>query len=195
MPGLLETQQPTQPTPPTSGALKRIAEDTERKLAEKNPEMKETYDSIVMAGMKAMWDDDGTNQQMTEYLQMVKQDPSKAAQLVAHGIMKLLSYILPESGLSKEEFMGPSTYAAIIFMTQVLEYLHKQMGLPIDNELIAQTTKAISQGLFELYDITPEQIDEAMTRQSQQEKGGPPSAPQQSPQQPAPAAPAPGGNT
>ena len=177
-PGLLNSALDA---PPVSGQLKQIAEKVEASV---KPEMRETYDRIVAAGMQAMWGDDATHNMMVEYLQTVKQDPSQLVKVVAHGVIKLVSIVLNQSGLSKEEFMGPSAPAALLFMTQVLEYLQKKMGLPIDASVIDQTTKAVAQGLFELYDVTPEQIDEAMTQQGKSPSDGgmiqqpPPSQPE-----------------
>lgn len=149
---------------PAGGELKQIAEKIEAAV---RPEDKELYERILTAGMQAMWDNDETHAEMMQYLEPIKQNPSQLVQLVSHGIIKLISIVWNQSGLPQEQFMAPSASAAIVLMAQALEFVQKKMGVPIDNETIAACAKAVVQGLFELYNVTPEQIDQAMTQREQ----------------------------
>ena len=178
--------------------LKQVADKVEKTV---KPEHRHTYDAIIVAGMKLMWGSPETHQMMVEYLQEAKHDPRQIPKIVAHGIIKMLSIILQErvkaiqddaeKQRAVQDFMGPSAPAAIVLMTQALTFLQKKMGVPIDRAVVDQTTKAVTQGIFELYDVTPEMIDQAMTQQGQQ--GQAPAQPAQDQAGQVPAQPAVGG--
>lgn len=144
---------------PQSDLLKRVADKVEKTV---KPEDRQTYDAIVVSGMKLMWGNPKTHQQMVEYLQEAKQNPASLPQAVAHGLMWAMAIILKESKIPLEQFIGPSAPASIVLMTQALDYVQKKLGVPVNQAVVDQCTKAITQGLFELYDVPPEQIDQAI---------------------------------
>lgn len=164
--------------PSIDDTLRTIADKMERSV---RPEDHALYDAIIVAGMKLMWGNPGTHAMMLDYLRRASDDPRQLPQLVAHGITKMLSIILherlkdlPEPDRREQaihDFMGPSAAAAIVFMTQVLQFIHKRMGVPINRDAIDQTTRAVGQGVFELYGITPDMVQRA--RLSSMEGGRP----------------------
>lgn len=102
------------------------------------------YTAILAAGLKAMFSDK-TFPLMKEYLASIK-SPQDIPQVVAHGIIKLLSLLFNESqGKLQIEASGP---ASIVLMTHALDYVEDVMKMPIDADTLAQTTQLVNQGLM-----------------------------------------------
>jgi hypothetical protein len=104
------------------------------------------FDSIMAAGMKAMFSDK-TFPKMQEYVGTIK-DPSEIPTKVAHGISKVMSILM---NMSKGHMpMEPSGAAAQSLMTHALDYLQTVKKIPIDKDTLAATTKATNQGMMTL---------------------------------------------
>ncbi len=102
------------------------------------------YNQILAAGLKAMFSDK-TFPMMKEYLASIK-SPQDIPQVVAHGIIKLLSIVFNASqGKLQLEASGP---ASIVLMTHALDYVEERMRMPIDATILAETTKAVNQRLM-----------------------------------------------
>lgn len=102
------------------------------------------YNQILAAGLKAMFSDK-TFPMMKAYLASIK-SPQDIPNVVAHGIIKLLSIVFNASqGKLQLEASGP---ASIVLMTHALDYVEERMRMPIDATILAETTKAVNQGLM-----------------------------------------------
>jgi hypothetical protein len=115
------------------------------------------------------------DQERESYLARI-QSESDIPQLVAHGIVKLFSIVQNESKM--KDMMPAAVPACLTLMAQVLEYLEKKLRLQLSDDVIAKTTSMIKDGIFALYKITPEMIEQV------RQKGGqaaPPAAPQAAP--------------
>jgi len=104
------------------------------------------YHAIVAAGLKAMFADK-TFPLMKQYLASIK-SPQDIPQVVAHGIVKLLSVLLNES--QGKMPLEPSIPAAIVLMTHALDYIEEVMKMPIDANTIASATDLVNKGMLHL---------------------------------------------
>ena len=123
-----------------SSLLKRTMEKAEASLP---PKYQRGYHAIMAAGLKLMFDR-GTFRYTEEYLRSVK-SPQDVPRIVAHGIVKLISMIF--NSTKGRMPLEPSGTAAIVLMCHALEYVEREMQLPITPGLLAQTTHLVSQGL------------------------------------------------
>lgn len=114
------------------------------------------YNQILAAGLKAMFSDK-TFPMMKEYLASIK-SPQDIPNVVAHGIIKLLSIVFNASqGKMQLEASGP---ASIVLMTHALDYVEERMRMPIDATILAETTKAVNQGLMHFLKQATQMSDE-----------------------------------
>lgn len=141
--------------------LRAIAQRVESTI---KPEMKKEYQACIVAGMKLMWSPK-THQMMLDYLKLIK-TPEDIPKIIGHGIVKMASIIVNKSG--RQDMMPGIAPASIVLMTHALEFVEKKLGMDITKEIADATTKAVSQGIFEMYKITPEQIDQAVQKRSGQ---------------------------
>lgn len=104
------------------------------------------YDSIMAAGLKLMFSEQ-TFPKMQEYvnsIQSLEDVPGK----IAHGVAKVMSILMDQS--KGKLPMEPAGAAAQTLMTHALDYVQKVKGMPIDNNVVAATTKATNQGIMQL---------------------------------------------
>jgi hypothetical protein len=135
------------------------------------PEYRQNYEQIVTAGMKLMWSQQ-FDQQREGYLDRI-QSESDVPKLVAHGIVKVFSIIQNESNM--KDMMPAAVPACLTLMAQILEYVEKKKRMPMTSDLIAQTTSLVKDGIFALYKITPDVIEQV------RQKTGGQAAPAQAP--------------
>lgn len=139
--------------------LRAIAQRVESTV---KPEMKKEYEACLVAGMKLMWSPK-TNQMMVEYLQLIKA-PQDIPKIIGHGIVKMASIIVNKSG--RQDMIPGIAPASVVLMTHALEFVEKRLGMDITKEIADETTKLVSQGIFEMYKISPEQIDQVIQKRS-----------------------------
>lgn len=136
------------------------------------PEYRKNYEQIVTAGMKLIWSQQ-FDQERESYLDRIN-GIEDVPPLVAHGVVKVFSIIQNESNTGQ---MQPAAVpASITLMAQVLEYIEKKMRLRMTEDVIAKTTALVKDGIFSLYKITPDVIEQV------RQKGGGQPAPTPQPQ-------------
>lgn len=109
-------------------------------------EYRRGYHATMAAGMKLMFSEQ-TFPMMKEYTDQI-QSAEQIPEAVGHGIVKAMSILMNESKGRLPIETAPS--AAQGLMTQALEYLQKVKGIPITNDVVAATTKAVNQGMMQL---------------------------------------------
>jgi hypothetical protein len=150
------------------------------------------YNQIVAAGLKAMFSEK-TFPMMKEYLATIK-GPQDIPNVIAHGIIKLLSLVFNASqGKLQIEASGP---ACIVLMTHALDYVEDVMKITITPDILAQSTQLVNQGLMHFLKQATKMSDEDFN-QIMQGRGKELAAAKQTPTtpssgQPAPALPAQG---
>ena len=129
------------------------------------PKYQRGYHAIMAAGLKMMFDQ-GTFKYTEEYLRSIK-SPQDVPKIVAHGVVKLISLIF--NSTKGKMPLEPSGTAAIVLMCHALEYVEREMKLPITPDLLAQTTHMVSQGLAlflkQATKMSDEDFQRAMTPQ------------------------------
>jgi hypothetical protein len=175
MPGLITQALPTDATPSpgarppdettapgtaeASGLLAQIERQIEEKLP---PRLKQAYLAIVVAGRQMMFSD-RTHPIMEKYMGNIK-GPDDVPKIVAHGLIKMLAELHKQS--QGKMSMEASAPAAVTLMTYALKYVDGQLGIPVTKSMIDETTTATITGLFALWNVKPEQIQEALQGQS-----------------------------
>lgn len=153
--------------------LVQVKREMEAKIP---PELQDGYQRILVAGMKLMYSKE-TAKYAADYLKQVKAANNDPA-MIAHGIIKLLEIVRRES---QGKMSVPAAYpAAIVLMCYALEDMEKMLGAKITPELIAQTTRAVTAGYFALFQITQEQIKQAI-KTGTPKPGAAPAAPSAAP--------------
>lgn len=158
MPGMIEKVR--------DPLLRQTVKNVERSL---NPRTRGSYDSTVSAGMTLMWSQK-FDQERESFLAMIK-GPDDVPRIVAKGIVKVISIIQNEIKNAKEPIPA-AVPAALVLMCQILEYVEKKRGIDITPNIVDRTTHLVNQGIFALYNITPEVIQAIQSRK----KGGAPQA-------------------
>lgn len=126
------------------------------------------FKSIMAAGLKMMFSDK-TFPEMQQYVESLK-SPDQIAPMVSHGITKAMSLLI---NVSKGKMpMEPMGAAAQSLMIDALQYVEKQKGMPISNDILAQTTKMTNQGVMHLLQqysgLNPQQFEQVMRGQGKQ---------------------------
>ncbi len=128
------------------------------------PEYQRDIMAIVVAGRQLMFSQQ-THGQVDQYLNLIK-GPQDVPMIVAHGILKSISIIAKES---RGKMSRPASIAAaLLLMCAALRFLQNTRGITIDKGTIDATTIAITRGLFKLYNLTPQRVQQAVA----QLKGG-----------------------
>lgn len=175
MAGLLESSAQA-PSKLANPELQQIEAGIESKVP---PELKGKYNSIVVAGMRVMFDK-STAQYLEEHLSS-SQDVVKT---ISDDIPKLLVLIFRESGLSKPavskedeeqqvQFIGAAMLAGRTLMCQALDYAEKTDRIAVTTEIIDQCTAALSVSMPAAFGITKEM----MAKQVGVKGGAQPAAP------------------
>lgn len=109
-------------------------------------EQKRGYNATMAAGMKLMFSEQ-TFPEAKQYMDQI-QSPDQIPDAIAHGIVKGMSILMNQS--KGRLPIESSAAAAQGLMTQALEYLQQVKGMPVTNDVLAQTVKAVNQGMMQL---------------------------------------------
>src|SRR5574340_720720 len=153
--------------------LRQVIQSVEKTLA---PDMQQNYQATVVAGMKLIWSAQ-FDAERERFLSLIK-GPQDVPKIVSKGIVKVISLIQNE--LKTSEPIPTAVPAAITLMAQVLEYLEKKLRINIQTNIVDITTHLIKEGIFALFNITPEVLQSLANRKGGQAppQGQPPDAAQ-----------------
>lgn len=148
----------------------QLLADTKKKLeASVPPQLKDTYDRIIVAGMKLMWSDQ-THKEMVSYLERI-QSPKDVPQIIAHGIAKLIQILIREGNIKpkiEDPFYPASILAAQVLCIDALQYVEQKKKIAIDQALLAETHKLLMAGMFKMYGITEDLMRKVLAHTQQQ---------------------------
>lgn len=155
--------------------MKNLLDATKKKIEASVPEQyRKTFHAIVTNGMKLMWSDE-THQNMKAYIQSSIQSAEDVPFAVAKGLRGVIRIILDASPAKKDDpndpFYAASYPAALVLMCDALEYVEKAKRIPVDEEMIANSTKAVVAELNNFYGIHKEQLQAAMGAAKQKAEG------------------------
>ena len=134
--------------------LDKIEQGIEAKL---KPEDKSSYDRIVLAGTKIMFDQQ-THGMMIEILQGSGDLPSK----VAGGITRLIGLLYQASKHTMP--MQAVIPAAITLMVKALDFAERGMGQQLNAAIIAESAKQTSAAILQQFGVTPEKIQSLLVQ-------------------------------
>jgi hypothetical protein len=167
----MDSAEQAQPAPTemaTSGnkamgpLLQKVVDQIEEKVPE---ESKEAYSRLVTAGLKIMFDPaTHANMQLVKNPNSVKDLPNTVSTGIA-GLMYLM-YMQSNKKLDRVALV----YAGIVLMCHALDFAERSLGATITPQIVADTTKRLTDHIFQRLGITPEQIMEA-ARYGAQQKG------------------------
>ena len=143
--------------------LEKIISGIEEKI---KPEDKSSYDRIVLAGTKILFDQK-THGKMIEILQGHGDLPSK----IADGITRLIGLLYQASENTMP--MQAVIPAAITLMVKALDFAERGMGQKLDKDIIAECTKQTSAAVLQQFGVTPEKIQSFLSSQGQPQEPQP----------------------
>lgn len=149
----------------------QLLTETKKKLeASVPPKLKDTYDRIIVTGMKLMWSDQ-THKEMVSYLDRIT-SPEDVPNLIAHGIAKVIQILIREGNIKpklEDPFYPASMIAAQVLCMDALQYVEQKKKIVIDQALLAETHKLLMAGLFKMYGITEDLMRKALAQRQQQQ--------------------------
>lgn len=153
-----------------------LLDATKKKIEKSVPEQyKKTFYAIVTNGMKLMWSEQ-THQNMKAYIQSSIQNAEDVPFAVAQGIRGVIRIVLEASPAKKDDpndpFYAASYPAALVLMCDALEYIEKAKQVPVNEQVIADSTKAVVAELNNFYGIHKEQLQSTMGAARQKVEGG-----------------------
>jgi hypothetical protein len=123
------------------------------------PENKRAYDNTVLAGKKILFDP-----KTHSHMQLIANPESQKDPVgtISNGVAGLIWIMYRESKNS----MLPEVMimAGITLMCDVLDFAERGLNIKIDNQMVAATTKGLTDSLFSKLKITPEQMREAVKK-------------------------------
>lgn len=146
--------------------LQQIEQGIEQQVP---PEMKQMYESIVLAGMKVMFSKDTASlmdQQLDASGDMVAN--------IADGISMLIMIVFNEAQQPPEQFIPAAGLASITLMCHALDYAEQTRGLKVDEQFVADCTKATTMKVLERFGITQDQVGQVIAAGQQQGGAQPP---------------------
>lgn len=141
--------------------LRQIEQGVEAKVP---PELKQMYMSIVVAGMRVMFDKGSA-----QYMQTKLSNASTVVQTVSADIPKLLLLVSRESKMDKTKddqqrakFIGAAMLAGRTLMCQALDYAEQIGGVTMTKDMIDQCTAALNIGMPAAFGITKDMMSQQM---------------------------------
>lgn len=143
--------------------MNQLLEQTKRDILQKSPQLRPVIDKIVKAGQEVMFSEQ-TRGMLTKQL-----SNGINAEAIGAGIAKLMGILFNQSKNTMPfEAMAP---AATVLMCDALQFLEDAGAVKVDAKLLADTMKAMSSGLLQLFDVTPEKL-QGMVNKAQTQKPG-----------------------
>jgi len=130
----------------------------EQGITEKvTPENREAFQKAIIAGGKIMFDP-----KTHAHMEIVKnpaarKEPVKTVALGVSGLMWVM-FMQSKRTMPIEVLIMAGT----VLMTKAIDFVERGIGIPFDNDMIAQCTKILAESLFNKLGITPEQLNEAI---------------------------------
>lgn len=145
--------------------LKQVEDGIEKAVP---PEHQKMYQSIMVAGMNVMFSKE-TSQLLDQQLAVSNDIVTN----ISDGIAKLIMIIFNESKQSVDDFAPAMGLASISLMAQALDYAEQAKGIKVDEQIIADCTKATMQKVLARFGIQQNQVDQVIAA-GQQQNSAPP---------------------
>lgn len=131
------------------------------------PELRNTYQRIILAGEKVMYSPQ-THQMM---LKQMKSNPNPA-EAAGEGIAKLFAILLKESKGTLN--MKAAIPAMTVLLCEALGFMEEAGMVQVTDQLLADATREMGSAVLQVMGITPDKLRTMMAQ-----RGGQPGAPAQ----------------
>lgn len=131
---------------------------------EVSDESQDIYDRVVTAGMKVLYEDENTKQQIVSRLQADSDNPAKT--LADTVTMLMIQLDQQAGGKIPEDVIIP---AAVELLEQTADIAESLDIVPIDNAIMNHAAQLMMVSIAEEYGTTPEEIQEVMNSMSTDE--------------------------
>jgi hypothetical protein len=136
--------------------LQQAAQAVEAKVP---PDLKNTYQRIILAGEKFMYSPK-THEMMMK--QMSGPNPAEAA---GEGIAKLFAILMKESkGTLRMEAAIP---AMTVLLCDGLDFLEQAGRIKVDEQLLAAATEEMGSDILQMLGMTPDKLQQMMAQRGQ----------------------------
>ena len=181
-----DQQQPASPQP-GDPILTQIIQQTEEKVKTLSPQLQDAYQRIVVPGMKILYTPQ-THELERKGIEKIT-GPQDVPTVVAEGIAKIISQLYQAS--QRQMSIPMSIPAATTLACYILGDIEKIKGIQMTPALAAQTTQMVVKKLYALYQISPQQVQQAVEAGKAKQGQGATSTPPPGPQPTPPPGPAP----
>ena len=140
--------------------MNQILEKIEQGITEKvTPGNKSTYLRTVIAGEKIMFDE-----KTHANMELVKNPNARADPVttISSGIAGLMWAMYMQS--QKKMPIEVLVLAGVTLMTKAFDFAERGLEIPIDNAMIAATTKKLAENLFTKLGISPDQLAQQIAK-------------------------------
>jgi len=121
---------------------------------------KQAFLKVVLAGEKIMVDPTThANMQMVKNPDAVR---AKPAEQVANGVTGLMYLMFMQSKQTMDK--NVLIMAGVVLLTKAIDLVSRSLQIPFTDEMIANATQIMAQGLFERLKITPEMLQQAVDK-------------------------------
>lgn len=158
--------------------LKQVQQGIEERVP---PENQKYYNSIVMAGMDLMTNEETGKMFMQALEQAKASPPQQKPQLYGHFVAKLVTFTFNQTMEGKPEqeqaeFIKAAPIAGLTLMTYVLQFAEAVNGQPIDNEMLSETARQSTAKTLQGFGVTEQELNDLMASGEQEytAHGGPP---------------------
>jgi len=128
------------------------------------PDIRQNYQAVVVAGMKLMWGPE-FEEDRQQVLSLIN-SPQDIPRVIAHVVAKVVSIVQNES--KKNEPFPAAVPAGITLMCHALEFVEAAKKIDVDQNILSQTTMMVKDGIFGIYKITPELLQQYAAQQKGQ---------------------------
>lgn len=142
--------------------LQKIEQGIESKVPQ---ESKQRFNAVVLAGEKIMFDEN-THKNM----ELVKNPESRKdpVNTISKGVAGLMWLMFQQSKQTIP--YDVLIMSAVVLMCKAIDFAERGLDIQFDNKMIADTTKEMGELMFKRLGITPEQLQEAINKGSDEIK-------------------------
>lgn len=136
--------------------LEQIVQGIEAKVS---PENKDAFERAVLAGKKILFD-----KNTHSHMELIKNPQSRKDPVttISTGVTGLAWTMYRQSKSS----MPPEVLimSAVVIMCEALDFAERGLGIQLDNDMVAATSKKLAANLFTKLGIQPDQLQEAINK-------------------------------
>ena len=147
--------------------LQTVLEQIESKVPDP---LRDNYDAIVVSSSKILWEQEAHEAIFKTYIQRNIKTVKDVPMALGKGIPALIGLIIQKSGRRPDALAPAAMVACQTIMIHVLIYLQKRMKMKITERVLAESSHAVTKGMFKLFGITRDKFKQVLMQLHAQAK-------------------------